>query len=328
VTEPEPASLLLDTGQEIGWPDADAEAATGDLLRADGRTEGTLGRLGDIAVWLSGLQGVAPPREPSRPRLIVFSAEHAVPDQGLAEPSAVIAAAAAITMRVVEVGSGQPGPTPADLATTDAMTAAGTTEAIAAGIKAADDEIDSGADLLAVGVRGSASITAATAIISVMTLTEPIKVVGTNTARSDQDWMRFVATVRDARLRGLPHRHDAEALLTTIGAPDLAALAGFLIRAAARRTPVLLDGTVVAAAALVARDVSPNLVRWWQTGSLSRDAAHRLALDEFGATPLLELSLASGDGTGAVLAIALVQAAARVAAIGSEVAQADTSSTS
>jgi nicotinate-nucleotide--dimethylbenzimidazole phosphoribosyltransferase len=328
VTEPEPQPLLLGLGAGIGWPDNDAEFATLERLGATGMPASALGRLGDLAAWLGGVQGICPPREPMNPRLILFAADHGVAELGVsAYPpgstatrlaaiaagdgvAAVFAAASGVGVRVVDAGGGVAS---GRIDVEDALSAEATTLAIETGVRVADEEIDAGADLLAVGALGRGSSTAAAAIVSIMSLTEPIRVIAQGTLLSDAAWMTKVAAIRDARLRGLPHRHDVHAQLSTIGGADLAAMLGFLLRAAARRTPVVLDGMVVAAAALLAREVAPNIVRWWQSGQLTTDPAHRLALAEFTAESVLDLGLSLGEGVGAVLAVPIIRAAARAA---------------
>ena len=309
MTESDAAPDLFDTGTEIGWPDTEAETATRARLGTTVIGAGALGRLSDLAIWLSGVQGVSPPQEPHRPRLILFAAG---PPAGFTGdgpgPAELFAAAAGVGLRVVDLTA---EPAAADPAVADPGTA--TRAAIRTGIRVADEEIDAGADLLAVGALGSASATAAAVVVSVMTLVEPIKVVGATSPAGDQAWMRQVAEIRDTRLRGLPHRHDAEALLTTVGGTDLAAITGFLVRAAARRTPVILDGMIVGAAAALAREISPNTVRWWLSGERGTDPANQLALAEFSAVPILDLGLEIGDGVGAVLAVPVIRAAARAA---------------
>ena len=167
--------------------------------------------------------------------------------------------------------------------------------AIRLGASIADDEIDAGADLLIAATLGHGSDLAADVVVAVMTLIEPVKVVGLDTAMSDADWMAWVIDVRDARLRALPYRHEVENLLATLGNAPLAALVGFLLQAATRRTPVLLDGVAAASAALLAREVTPNGARWWQPGARSTRPAHALALTDTATSAVLDLELGVGD---------------------------------
>ena len=343
MTEPADLPTLLEISAEIAWPDTNAEAATHARLHAAGLADGALGRLADLATWLSGVQGVCPPREPRRPRLVVFRAG----GSGGGDVAAVFADVAAVGLRVVDLSAGtSTAATPisaTSTAATSTSTSATSTVAtststsatatvdtstpdisaagrvvdaaavdalIRAGARVADEEIDAGADLLVVGATGRAG-PVADAVVSIMTLVEPVKVVGLSTTLSDAEWMTWVADVRDTRLRGLPHRHDVAELLATVGGPEMAALTGFLLRAAARRTPVLFDGVAAAAAVLLAREAAPNVVRWCLPGARSTRPAHDLALAEFAAVPVLDLAFGVDDGIGSVLAVPLLRAAAR-----------------
>lgn len=323
MTEPAEVPTLLAISAEIAWPDTDAEADTHARLRTAGLGDDVLGRLSQLATWLSGVQGVCPPREPRRPRLIVFrsgvadsagAADSAVPADS-AGAATVFADVTGVGLRLVDLTADAAtsdtasADTPAPI---DVSTAAAVDDAIRLGTRVADEEIDAGADLLLVAAAGRAG-PAADVVVSIMTLVEPVKVVGLHTTLADAQWMAWVADVRDGRARGLHHRHDPAELLATVGGPELAALTGFLLRAAARRTPVLFDGVAAAAAGLLAREVAPNVVRWWQPGARSTRPAHGLALEEYAGVPVLDLALGVDDGIGAVLAVPLLRAAARAA---------------
>jgi nicotinate-nucleotide--dimethylbenzimidazole phosphoribosyltransferase len=120
--------------------------------------------------------------------------------------------------------------------------------------------------------------------------------------------------VRDALRRVRPVRHDPVALLRTVAGADLTAIAAFLAQAAARRTPVLLDGLVVGAAALVAERLAPGASAWWLAGHRSVEPAHTLLLEHLGLEPLLDLGMRLGEGSGALAALPLVTMAGRVLA--------------
>ena len=191
----------------------------------------------------------------------------------------------------------------------DALTADEAERALAAGIAIADAEIDSGAQLLIAGDMGIGNTTPASVLISVLTGAEPIKVVGRGTGIDDAGWMRKCAAIRDARRRAWPHREDLTRLLAVAGGADLAAMTGFLLQAARRRTPVLLDGLVVSAAALVAQLGNPRVVHWLQAAHLSAEPAHQLALQRLELTPILRLGMRLGEGTGALVALPVLRAA-------------------
>ncbi|BDH58122.1 hypothetical protein MTP03_30610 [Tsukamurella sp. PLM1] len=211
---------------------------------------------------------------------------------------------------------GDTGPAPnkirrssGDIAVTDALTDEETIAAIAAGRRIADEEVDSGADLLIAGDMGIGNTTPAAVLIGALTETEPVLVVGRGTGIDDNAWMRKAAAVRDGMYRARPHTGNPKALLRTAAGADIAAMAGFLAQAAVRRTPVILDGVVVTAAALVANDLAPGAVNWWVAGHLSPEPAHALALRRLDLEPLLDLGLRLGEGSGAALALPLVRSA-------------------
>jgi nicotinate-nucleotide--dimethylbenzimidazole phosphoribosyltransferase len=115
--------------------------------------------------------------------------------------------------------------------------------------------------------------------------------------------------VRDALRRAKPGAHDPLTLLRVAGGADLAVLTGFCLQAAVRRTPVLLDGVVVTAAALVADRMAPGARAWWQAGHRSTEPAHTLALAHLELAPIIDLGLRLGEGTGAALALPVLRAA-------------------
>jgi nicotinate-nucleotide--dimethylbenzimidazole phosphoribosyltransferase len=140
-------------------------------------------------------------------------------------------------------------------------------------------------------------------------------VVGRGTGVDDEGWARKTAAIRDAlyRARGLATKPLP--LLQVCGGADLAAMAGFLAQAAVRRTPVLLDGVVVTAAALLADVMAPGARQWWQAGHRSTEPAHSLALQRLQLDPIVDLQMRLGEGTGAAVALPIVRAA--VAILGS-----------
>ena len=166
-----------------------------------------------------------------------------------------------------------------------------------------------GADLLIAGDMGIGNTTAATTLVAAVTGLEPVAVVGRGTGIDDAGWSRKTAAVRDALFRARPVRSDPVALLAVCGGADLAAMAGFSAQAAVRRTPVLLDGLVVTAAALIAERLAPGARNWWQAGHRSPEPAHSSALAELGLEPVIDLGLRLGEGTGAAVALPVLRAA-------------------
>ena len=301
---------------------------------------GSLGRLEQLGEWIAACQGVCPPKQFERARIVVFAGDHGVAAGGVsayppevtaqmvanfaADGAAinVLAAQAGATVRIEDVSVA--GDTREDLsrnkirrssgdiAVTDALTDEETIAAIAAGRRIADEEIDSGADLLIAGDMGIGNTTPAAVLVGALTDTEPVLVVGRGTGIDDNAWMRKAAAIRDGMYRARPHVGNPKALLRTVAGADLAAMAGFLAQAAVRRTPVILDGVVVTAAALVANDLAPGAVSWWVAGHKSPEPAHALALHRLDLEPLLDLGLRLGEGSGAALALPLVRSAVAV----------------
>jgi nicotinate-nucleotide--dimethylbenzimidazole phosphoribosyltransferase len=310
---------LADLATDVEWPDHDASTKAHDSLLH----RPVLGELGSLVEWTCSVQGQFPPKRISRARLVIFVADHAVAAAGVSRslPGAtddtitqIESGAAGVSALGELVGaSGRvvrlDGPI-GRIDVEDGLTADQVAEAIRLGAGIADEEIDSGADLLVTGNLGIGSTTAASALISVLTSAEPVKVTGRGGSLIDDDtWMRKVTAIRDARRRGWPYRSDPQQLLGVIGGPDVAALAGFLLRAAGRRTPVLLDGVVVSAAAVIAAAEQPRATRWWLAAHRTAEPAQALALARLDLTPVLDLGMAVGDGSGGLLALGLLHAA-------------------
>jgi nicotinate-nucleotide--dimethylbenzimidazole phosphoribosyltransferase len=321
-------------------PDADAAAAARARQETLTKPSGALGRLEDLSVWVAACQGLCPPRQFARVRVVVFAGDHGVAAAGVSayppEVTAqmvanidgggaainVLAGVAGATVRVVDIAVDTDAPGDykvrrgsGNIAVEDALSAAEVTAAVGAGRRLADEEVDAGADLLIAGDMGIGNTTAATTLIAALTNSEPVVVVGRGTGIDDQGWARKTAAVRDALYRTRGERADPVALLRIGGGADLAAMAGFCAQAAVRRTPVLLDGVVVTAAALAADRMAPGARDWWQAGHRSTEPAHALALASLGLEPIVDLKMRLGEGTGAVVALPIVRAA--VAALAS-----------
>jgi nicotinate-nucleotide--dimethylbenzimidazole phosphoribosyltransferase len=324
---------------DIATPDTAVEAQARARQETLTKPSGALGRLEDLSVWVAACQGVCPPRQFERPRVVVFAGDHGVTAAGVsaypAEVTAqmvanfdaggaainVLAELAGAGVRVVDVAVDADAPlSPSigmhkvrrgsgNIAVEDALSADETDAAIEAGRKIADEEVDEGADLLIAGDMGIGNTTAATTLIAALTNSEPVAVVGRGTGVDDAGWARKTAAIRDALFRARAVRSDPVALLRVCGGADLAAMAGFVAQAAVRRTPVLLDGVVVTAAALVADRLAPGAKQWWQAGHLSTEPAHALALQQLALEPIVDLRMRLGEGTGAAIALPFLRAA-------------------
>jgi nicotinate-nucleotide--dimethylbenzimidazole phosphoribosyltransferase len=333
------------TDFDITPPDAEVAAAA--RTRQDRLTKppGSLGRLEDLSVWVASCQGVCPPRQFQRPRVVVFAGDHGVTASGVsaypAEVTAqmvanfeaggaainVLAEAAGASVRVIDIsvdvaeplspsiGAHKVRRSSGNIAVEDALSGEEAAAAIEAGRRIADEEVDSGADLLIAGDMGIGNTTAATTLIAALTNAEPVAVVGRGTGIDDAGWARKTAAIRDALYRARGLASDPVGLLRVCGGADFAAMAGFCAQAAVRRTPVLLDGVVVTAAALVADRLAPGARQWWQAGHRSTEPAHTLALQQLDLEPIIDMRMRLGEGTGAAVALPILRAA--VAALAS-----------
>ncbi|MFI1918685.1 nicotinate-nucleotide--dimethylbenzimidazole phosphoribosyltransferase [Nocardia sp. NPDC020380] len=317
-------------------PDLGVRAAAEERQLQLTKPAGALGRLEKLGNWVAACQGVCPPRQFERARVVIFAGDHGVARHGVsAYPSEVtgqmvanflhggaavnvLARLADATVRVEDIAvEGDTTPeisrhkvrrSSGSIDREDALTEAEVQAALAAGATIADEEIDSGADLLIAGEMGIGNTTPATVLIAAVTDTEPVVAVGRGTGVDDAGWIRKTAAIRDAMWRARPVVKDPVALLRTASGADLTAMAGFLARAAARRTPVILDGVVVTAAALVADQLAPGARAWWIAGHRSSEPAHKIALDRLELEPLLEMSMRLGEGSGALTALPLLRA--------------------
>ncbi|GED98594.1 nicotinate-nucleotide--dimethylbenzimidazole phosphoribosyltransferase [Gordonia crocea] len=323
-------------------PDPQVAEAARDRHKRLTKPPGSLGRLEELGVWVASCQGVCPPRPITAPTVVVFAGDHGVaaPDSDGGSVSAfpqavtgqmvanflaggaalnVMARRAGAAVRVEDIAvAADTSPAVSrhkvcrgstDLRVADAITLGQARQAMAAGRAIADELVDSGVDLLIAGDMGIGNTTPAAVLIGLLTHEEPVTVVGRGTGIDDAGWIRKTAAIRDGMWRGRRVADDPLSLLAAVGGADFAAMAGFLAQAALRRTPVILDGLVVTAAALVADDLAPGSVDWWQAGHVSAEPAHAIALRRLGLTPLLDLGMRLGEASGAVAALPLVAAA-------------------
>jgi nicotinate-nucleotide--dimethylbenzimidazole phosphoribosyltransferase len=235
----------------------------------------------------------------------------------------VLARQVGASLRVVDVGVAADLPdTPsvwarkvahgtADMTVGPAMTPAEVTQAVEVGITVARDLVDAGARLLVTGDMGIGNTTASAALVSALTGLDPAVVTGRGAGVDDAGLVHKIEVVRRAIAVNHAGREPLQAL-AAVGGLEHAALAGFLLGAAERQTPVVLDGVIAVSAALVARAMAPAAVGYWVAGHRSAEPGASAALEQLGLGPLLDLDLRLGEGSGAVLAVPLVQAAARV----------------
>ncbi len=289
------------------------------------KPRGSLGVLEEVSIRLAGLAGRCPPPLPAPAAVAVFAGDHGVHAQGvtpwpqevtaqmvanfLAGGAVVNAFAAQTGAEVVVVDVGVradlelvPGLLPrkitagtADFTAGPALTREQASAAIMVGVEVASDLVAAGNNCLLTGDMGIANTTASAALVCAFT--------GTHA--------RKVAVVRTGLALHRPDPADPVGVLAAFGGLEHAALAGFILGAAARRTPVILDGVIAGAGALAAVALAPEAVECCIAGHRSVEPGHAATLHHLGLRPLVDLELRLGEGTGALLALPIVQCAAR-----------------
>ncbi len=339
---PDPAGLIAAAVARVAGPDQAAMSQARERQDQLTKPPGSLGRLEDLSVRLAGLAGTCPPPVPQRPVIAVFAGDHGVhargvtpwPQEVTAQMVANFVAGGAVIncfatqigaeVRVVDVGvladlpeaaglvlrKVRPGT--ADMTAGPAMERAEAEQAIAAGLETAAELAAAGHDCLITGDMGIANTTPAAALIAAFTGASPAEVTGRGTGVDDATLERKVAVVAEALDRHQPDPADPVGVLAAIGGLEHAALAGFVLGAAAHRVPVVLDGVIAGSAALAAAALAPEAVHGMIAGHLSTEPGALAALAHLGLRPLLSLDLRLGEGSGAALAVPLVQSAARL----------------
>ncbi len=337
----EPHDLLSETVAGIRPLDAKALGEAWERQKRMTKPAGALGMLEIISAQLSGLSRVCPPPIPEPAAVAIFAGDHGVHAQGVTPwPQEVTTQMVAnflgggavcnafanqvgAEVCVIDVGvagdlPATPGllprkvrPGTADLSVGPAMTREEAVAAIEVGIETARDLVAAGNKALLTGEMGIANTTVSAALISVFTGVDPAEVTGRGTGINDETHARKVDVVRRALDLHQPDPADPIGVLAAIGGLEHAAIVGLLLGGASLRTPVILDGVSAGAAALVARAIAPEALSACIAGHRSAEPGHVAALNKLGLRPLVDLDLRLGEGTGALLALPLVQSAAR-----------------
>jgi nicotinate-nucleotide--dimethylbenzimidazole phosphoribosyltransferase len=316
------------------------------------KPRGALGRLEHLSVQLAGIAGLCPPPVPAPAAVVVFAADHGVVAEGVTpwpqEVTAqmvatfvsggaainVLARAVGASVTVVDVGVATPLPPACDgapgllrhplgsgtanIAAAPAMDLAACHAALDVGARLAADLANTGAPspsagALVTGDMGIGNTTSAAALVAALTGRPAVEVTGRGTGVDDAGLARKAAVVE----RALRRHSDAVAAgpieaLAALGGYETAALVGFIVGGAAAGVPVLVDGLIANAALLVAERVVPGVAARCIAGHRSVEPGAAAVLEELGLVPVLDLDLRLGEGTGACLALPLVEAAARI----------------
>jgi len=337
----EPVDALAEVTAAIRPLDRGAAAAARERQARMTKPPGSLGVLEDVAASLAGLAGECPAPLPEPAAVAIFAGDHGVHAQGvspwpqevtaqmvanfLAGGAVVNAFAAQAGAEVVVVDAGvaadldpAPGLLPrkvargtADFTRGPAMTREQAVTALTAGIEVARDLVAAGNRCLVTGDMGIANTTASAALICTFTGSSPVVVSGPGAGADAAARARKVEAIRQGLALHRPDPADPVGVLAAFGGYEHAALAGFILAGAALRVPVILDGVIAGAAALAAVAIAPDTIAACLAGHRSTEPGHAATLAYLKLRPLIDLDLRLGEGTGALLALPLVQSAAR-----------------
>lgn len=335
-------SLLTETIAAITPASAEAMAAAQERQATLTKPPGSMGALEHLGTRLCGMYDECPPPLPEPVAIAVFAADHGVHAQGvspwpqevtvqmvanfLAGGAVINAFGRQVGAEVIVVDVGVAGEVPqapglvarkiaagtADMTQGPAMTATQVQAAIEVGIEVAKDLVAQGNRLLVIGDMGIANTTASAALISVFTGLEVADVTGRGGGADDAMLEHKVAVIETAIRINAASAADPIAALAGVGGLEHAGMVGMLLAAAALRTPVIVDGVIACSAALAARAIAPQAADYWIAGHRSVEPGATAALANLDLAPLVDLGLRLGEGSGAALAVPLVQASARI----------------
>ena len=329
---------------EVNAPDAASSRRVAYHLATLTKPLGSLGRLEEVVQWVAAARRTARVSV-ARKTVFVFAADHGIAHEGVsAYPPEVTAQmvenflqggaainvlARCIDARVVVADVGVCGSIPArgglvvrklargtrNMSREAAMPDAHARAIIEIGIEIFDEHwAQNEVDIICLGDMGIGNTSAASAIIAAMTGCAVEKVTGRGTGISEEKWLRKVVLIRQALgLRELSSAKPLE-ILASVGGYEIGAMAGCMLAAVSRSIPIILDGIISTAAALLVVGLCPRARGYLLSSHLSVESGHAVALEHLGLEPLLNLRMRLGEGTGAVLAAFLVEAACRCSA--------------
>ena len=305
--------------RQLPGSDAAAAAACAERNAQLTKPAGALGRLEELAAWLSAWQGRHPPRL-ERVLILVFVGWHDIARHGVsAYPAEVtdqmvanftaggaainqLAKLAGADLRVIRVADGRPAH---DFTQVPAMSALGCARAIAAGL----DAVPADVDLVAIGEMGIANTTPAAAMAAALAGDPAARWAGPGTGLDRAGVDRKAAVIEGALALHRPAMTDPLEILRHVGGREHAAMLGAVLGARLRRVPVLLDGFTATVPAALLQALEPTAIDHCQIGHCSAEPGHRQLLERLGRRPLLDLGMRLGEASGAALAVNLVRAA-------------------
>lgn len=338
------ASDVAEEASAVPEPNAAARSASRARQLQLTKPPGSLGKLEELAAFWAAIRGSCPAAPPAHPTLLLFAGDHGVVVEGVSSYSSsatammvrnIMAGGAAVnvlarehnvSIRLLDVGVASDltcRPSSPVVELRDARVRGGTRNlafepaltldevrrALAVGRRAASEAIAAGATVLAVGELGIGNTTAAAAMVAALTGARAEATVGAGSGVDGAALARKVEIVDRALDRLGPNPPDALRVLQEVGGLELVAIAGVMLEAPRHRVPVVLDGYPTYAAALAARSLEPSVQPYLLASHRSAERGTAIALDSLGLTPILDLGMRLGEGTGAVLAIHLLQIA-------------------
>jgi len=323
----------------------DKEAMAEAQARQDTLTkpQGSLGRLEELSIQLAGIQGKPTPQIKHK-AIITMAGDHGVVAEKIGnwpqEVTAqmvynflsdgaginVLARHAGVRLIVVDMGvatelepnsrllSRKVAPGTQNMSLGPAMTEEQAVTAIETGIEILTAEIAKGLDIVGTGDMGIGNTTASSAICAAITGRQVAEVAGRGTGITDEQLAHKVEVIKRALAVNRPDPKQPLDVLAKVGGFEIGGLAGVMLAAAAHRTPIVIDGFISGAAALIATTLAPRLKDFLIAAHVSAESGHPLLLEYLGLKPLLSLGMRLGEGTGAALGIFLAEAAARVLA--------------
>ena len=333
--------LLEETLQKIRPLDRLIEPEAQRRLDSLTKPQGSLGKLEDLARCISVIQAKVPPRL-GRKLLFVFAADHGITEERVsAYPKTVTAqmtynflrGGAAITVlarhcgvdiEVVDIGVDYEFPSPRGLRDCKvrpgtnnftrgpAMRREETVQSIETGIRLVEEVASENLFLLGAGDMGIGNTSSAAAVLCALTGALPRDVVGRGTGIDDATWGRKVASIEKGLDINRPDPKDPLDVIAKVGGLEIGAMIGVILGAAVLRIPMVLDGFISGAAAILARRLCPSVTDVLFASHLSAEKSHVLMLEDLKLAPLLDLEMRLGEGTGACLAMVLIEAAVRI----------------
>ncbi|CDZ99766.1 Nicotinate-nucleotide--dimethylbenzimidazole phosphoribosyltransferase [Metalysinibacillus saudimassiliensis] len=326
--------------QTVTIPPLDNEVGqqVADYLDSLTKPRGSLGRLEEIAIELGRMTSKKLPTV-SRPGAIVFASDHGITAQGVSPyPSAVTVQMAAsflreqatmsifcrligAELRIVDLGINAElneeglinrkvrAQGTRNFYNENAMTEEEALQALAVGFEEATKLLETGVDCLILGELGIGNTSPSSAMMAVLSGKDISEVAGPGSGLVDEQVEKKRCTLREAIERRGATANDVLVLLQQVGGFDIAGMAGAMIAAASKRTPILVDGFISTVAAVVAERLAPGTKNYMLAGHQSAEPGHIVALEMLGKKPIVQLGMRLGEGTGAAVAFPIVKAA-------------------